>query len=171
MTFYFNADGDTLTLLDIKNTAYTQNVNTYICQFSLNEDWRGIIPFATFIFGDNSYTVPLNEANSCFIPYEVLQHSGNLYVGLFGTSGNEASIKRISTNTQAVSVLNGTYSENTRTPTPPEPQAWEALLSRSIPIIGENGNWYIWEESIKIQTNLQKVRPLKRELTISQRMI
>ena len=156
MIFYFNAEGDTLTLLDIKNKAYTRNVNSYLCKFDLDNSWDKLLCFAVFVSGESTYTVMLSEDNSCFIPYEALQKEGTLQIGLFGSDADESDLKRISTNLQTVPVLKGAYSEDAEEATLPKPDTWELLINRNIPKIGENGNWYVWDIEKKeyVDTNM-----------------
>ena len=97
MIFYFKALGDELKLTEVKNKAYTGNVNSYICEFDLSEDWDGLSVFAVFSGGDDAYTVLLSEDMHCKIPVEMLSAVGTCAVGLFGTNASEDNLMRIST--------------------------------------------------------------------------
>lgn len=153
MFFYFKAEGDNLTLLDVKNTAYTGNINSYICRFKLNRDWDRLTVFAVFYCGENSYTAHLSDDFTCTLPHEVLMDSGAVNIGLFGTNASESDLKRISTNTVNIAVKNGAYSEEAIAPSSSAPDMWEMLLNRNIPQIGDNGNWFIWDTENKAYTD------------------
>ena len=144
MIFYFKADGDKLTLLNIKNTAYTGNINTYGCEFEFTEEWNELSKFMAVMVKDKCYVLGITD-NYCILPYEAVTESGTIQIGVYGTNGSEDDFKRISTNWESISVGEGTYKEDTSAPQIPEPDVWETLLNRNIPQIGENGNWYIWE--------------------------
>ena len=93
LIFYFKAEGDNLSLIEVKNTAYTGNMNSYLCSFELSKDWAGLTAFAVFGSGETTVTSILYEDNTCYIPYEVLQNNSQINIGLFATSASENNPK------------------------------------------------------------------------------
>lgn len=144
MIFYFKTEGDSLSLLDIKNTAVTGNINSYTCRFDLGNDYEGLTTFAVFSCGDDVYTCALSAENSCVIPHEILKNSGIFDIGIFASNGSESNPKRISTGCIQIPVNPGAYKTGSA-PETPAPDVWETLINRNIPKIGENGNWYVWD--------------------------
>ena len=119
----------------------TGNVNTYICHFDIACDIPDLLWFCIFKQGETVYR-QIIENDTCKIPQEVLVNTDPLYIGCYGTNAND-EIKRVSTNLIFFDVKEGAYSESTL-PDTPTPDVWETLVSKTIPIIGENGNWYIF---------------------------
>lgn len=120
----------------------TGNVNTYICHFDIACDIPDLIWFCVFKQGDIVYRQTI-ENNTCKIPQEVLVNTEPLYIGCYGTNAKD-DIKRVSTNLIFFDVKEGAYSESTM-PDTPTPDVWETLVSKTIPIIGENGNWFVYD--------------------------
>lgn len=141
MEFNFTIKNDKLT-----STAYpkgvTGNVNTYTCRFNIECDIAGLIWFCIFKQGDNVYN-QIIEDNTCVMPYEVLTSAEPLYIGCYGTNGDD-DIKRVSTNFICFDVKQGAYSE-ADAPETPTPDIWESLINKNIPYIGDNGNWFIYD--------------------------
>ena len=144
MIFYFKIEGDTLKLLDVKDRASTGNVNSYICDFSKNDDWEALQAFAVFGVEDRMYCAAISE-NRCYIPHEILENEGEILVGVYGTNASESNLKRISTNLERITVNKGAYREEFISSTPSELNMWETLLNKNIPKIGQNKKWYIWD--------------------------
>lgn len=155
MIFYFKALGDELKLTEVKNKTYTGNVNSYICEFDLSDDWDGLSAFAVFSCGDDVYTVLLSEDGQCTIPSEILADVGVYSVGLFATNASENKLKRISTGFLQLSVDKGAYAKE-NAPSVPTPDAWEVLMSKMTPKIGENGNWYVWDSEKNTYSDSKK---------------
>lgn len=120
----------------------TGNVNTYVCHFDIACDIPDLIWFCVFKQGDIVYRQTI-ENNICKIPQEVLVNTEPLYIGCYGTNAKD-DIKRVSTNLIFFDVKEGAYSESTM-PDTPTPDEWETLVSKTIPIIGENGNWFVYD--------------------------
>ena len=141
MEFNFTIKNDKLT-----STAYpkgvTGNVNTYTCRVNIESDIAGIISFCIIKQGDNVYN-QIIEDNTCVMPYEVLTSAEPLYIGCYGTNGDD-DIKRVSTNFICFDVKQGAYSE-ADAPETPTPDIWESLINKNIPYIGDNGNWFIYD--------------------------
>ena len=120
----------------------TGNVNTYVCHFDIACDIPNLLWFCIFKQGETVYR-QIIENNTCKIPQEVLVNTEPLYIGCYGTNAND-DIKRVSTNLIYFEVKEGAYSESTM-PDTPTPDVWETLVSKTIPIIGENGNWFVYD--------------------------
>ena len=120
----------------------TGNVNTYVCQFDIACDIPDLIWFCIFKQGGTVYR-QLIENSSCLIPSEVLVSAEPLYIGCYGTNADD-NITRVSTNLIYFDVKEGAYSEST-IPDTPTPDVWETLVSKTVPIIGENGNWFTYD--------------------------
>ena len=120
----------------------TGNVNVYKCIFDIECEFPDLMWFCVFKQDDSVYR-QLIEDGSCIIPYEVLTNPLPVYIGCYGTTAYE-EIKRVSTNLIQFDVRPGAYSESTA-PEVPEPDVWETLVGRAVPIIGENGNWFLYD--------------------------
>lgn len=145
MIFYFKVSGDCLELIEVKDRAYSGNVNSYICRFELDGKWQGLDCFATFGTGDKFYTVVVTSSGEAVIPEEALLAGETLVVGLFGTNAGGENYVRLSTGFAEIQVGQGAYIPDATAPALPAPDVWEELICRNIPKIGENGNWYIWD--------------------------
>lgn len=141
MEFNFNIKNDRLTSCG-HDFGFTGNVNTYFCRFEVECDIEGLIWFCVFKQGEKIYR-QLIENGLCIIPQEVLKIQVPLYIGCYGTNADD-EIRRISTNLIYFDIKQGAYSEATA-PEAPSPDVWEILVSKTVPIIGENGNWYIYD--------------------------
>ena len=123
-------------------TLYTGNQSAYRFEFSFDKEWDGMQKFITFSDGDNTYVLPLIN-DSALVPSELLCYPGSFFFGLYAT-GEAEEIKRVSSNIINVTVMQGAYSNGTK-PTEPTKELWEKLVSKSVPIIGDNGNWMFWD--------------------------
>ena len=149
MDIKFTAECDRLTS-DI-SAAISGNVNYYKCEFTFSDEWQGLSKYAVFSKKDKAYTVEIKDG-CCFIPKEVLQESGNIAIGVFGTNGSETDYLRISTNPVTALVSTGAYKEGD-TPEPPTPDLWEEYLNQVanaadnvIPYINKSDNhWYVYD--------------------------
>ena len=139
MTHRFKIDNDYLTELTHFD-AVSGNKNTYLCDFDIKCDENGGIWFAVFKNSEGVYVTPI-ENGKCTIPYEILEKENVAYLGCYAECDGE---KRISTNWVLINIGNGAYSDGTA-PTPPEEELWERLLKNSVPVISENGNWFIYD--------------------------
>lgn len=142
MKFYFKVNGDVLTLTNLKKEAFSGNTNTYIAEFSLNDDWDCLLRYAIFTKDEKSYICILDESNSCTLPNEILTGNGVASIGVYGTNLN-SDIKRISTNTVNIEILEGAFTSDS-VPASPTPSVWEQLVRYSVPKIGDNDNWYLY---------------------------
>lgn len=120
----------------------TKNVYNLKMDFS-GEEWNETpLKFCVFITDDKNIISPVLN-NECVIPYEVLTKRDYIKIGVFGE--NETLDKRLTTNFLTVEVRNGSYISEATEPEIPTPDIWEQLVLKTIPYIGENGNWYIWD--------------------------
>jgi len=119
------------------------NTNVYECKFEIESDYNNLTWFATFIKGENAYVVQIVN-NACLVPSEVLSSAGVIKLGCYGTNLSQNAIKRISTNLVYLNIGDGAYREGA-TPTPPTSDVWEALVSKAVPEIGQNENWYTYD--------------------------
>ncbi|MBO5136451.1 MAG: hypothetical protein J6C17_03625 [Clostridia bacterium] len=136
---------------------YTGNVNTYECKFSFSPKWDSFNKFAVFS-GDKNYTVPVTD-DSCKIPKEALKTDRTVYVGIFGSS-KENGTDILSTSLAPIKVSKGAYNEDITETLAPTPEIWQeyintitSLMSHSVPKIGEDACWYIWDEDKKDYIN------------------
>ncbi|MDY3929117.1 MAG: hypothetical protein SOZ34_07130 [Clostridia bacterium] len=144
MTLYLKADGDELKLIDIKNSVYTGNVNSYSCEIDFSSEWEDLNAFALFYVKNTVYTVALLKEKSCIIPNEVLEENGEFSIGLYATNGETDNLKRISTGFVPVKVEDGCFTEGLA-PQAPSADVWEQLISKTVPYIGDNKNWYVYD--------------------------
>ena len=144
MTLYFKADGDELKLIDIKSSVYTGNVNSYICEFELSCEWENMNVFAVFCVNETAYTAALLKDRTCILPNEVLEEEGEFFVGLYATNGDSDNLKRISTGLISARIEKGCFTDGL-TPQIPTPDIWEQLISKTVPHIGDNNNWFVYD--------------------------
>lgn len=144
MQYNFTINNDKI-VCNKNSTPYTGNINTYRCVFDITAKIDNLSWFCVFEREDKAYVQPILN-NECFIPHEVLTSEGTIKIGCYATNLNENDYKRISTNWVYFKSLEGAYSDAS-TPDVPEPDVWEELVLKSVPIIGENGNWYIYDIS------------------------
>lgn len=144
MQYNFTINNDKI-VCNKNSTPYTGNINTYRCVFDITAKIDNLSWFCVFERENKAYVQPILN-NECFIPHEVLTSEGTIKIGCYATNLNENDYKRISTNWVYFNSLEGAYSDAS-TPDVPEPDVWEELVLKSVPIIGENGNWYIYDIS------------------------
>lgn len=138
MIINFKVNGDTIKTSE-KETFYTGNVNSYICEFEFSEDWDKAAAFCVMTNGKKSAVLYIADSK-CTVPSEILSGKGTVKLGLYGTDGN----KRISTNCVMLKVREGAYEIGADDMTMPIPDVWEQLVSKTVPKIGDNGNWLVW---------------------------
>ena len=148
MTYKFKVDNDYLSQIKYYS-GVSGNKNVYMCEFDINCEESGAVWFAVFKKDDEVYIVHI-ENQKCSIPYEVLENAGVVYLGCYAECTGD---KRISTNWIPLTVEKGAYSEGTA-PQPPSEELWETLLKNSVPVIGENGNWFTYDmaEEVYVDT-------------------
>ncbi len=140
MKIDFKIKNDMLVLESQKET-FSGNVNFYECRFDILTN-KELVWICVFKKGDKVYQ-QIIENGVCLIPEEVLLKEGDLEIGCYATS-DAGDFQRISTNWVSVKVSEGAYSEGTA-PEIPQKDVWETLILKNVPIIGENGNWYIFD--------------------------
>lgn len=85
----FRVRGQALTLINpnIKLIPVTDTVNQYLCQFEFSEDWDDLNKVV--VFKNVSYNITkevyLSTSNECYIPWEVLSNSGDIFLEVIGT--------------------------------------------------------------------------------------
>lgn len=145
MQFSFIINNTNLKIAETK-LPYTGNVNSYRCVFDITSDIDNLSWFC--VFGTNgSYYIQQIMGNACYIPAEVLMSENTIQIGCYATNMAENDYKRISTNWVYLKALEGAYTEGSL-PEIPSPDVWETLVSKAIPTIGANGNWYIYDMSL-----------------------
>lgn len=144
MQYDFNVINDKLVCTK-RDTPLTGNVNTYRCVFQIESDIEDLYWFCVFEREGNAYVQPILDGE-CFIPREVLIREGGIKIGCYGTNLKQGDYKRVSTNWVYFNSLEGAYTD-AAVPDVPEPDFWEELVSKSVPMIGENGNWFIYDMS------------------------
>ena len=117
--------------------------NYFYATFTLCDTWEDISSIkAVFCREGDAVLMPLEEGNECLeclIPWEVMTYKGAFEVGIFGDD-------RLLTNLAYVKVGQGCITEGDE-PKPPTPDWFKMVedLTDKYPIIGENGNWYLWD--------------------------
>ncbi|MBQ7985689.1 MAG: hypothetical protein IJ304_00275 [Clostridia bacterium] len=114
------------------------NVGTYICNFDILDN-KGYMWLCVFKKGDTAYKQVIKQGK-CVIPHEVLETCGNIQIGCYGVWDNV----RVSTNWLTFDVAEGAYS-NATVPQEPTPDVWEELMLKTLPYIGESGNWFTYD--------------------------
>lgn len=143
MQYNFFIHNDKLIFNDHVNPR-TGSVNVYECVFNINESVKGLQWFCVFnTEGVNAIVTPIIN-NKCFIPVEVLKDEKSIDIGCYATNGNTEDFKRINTNWLTFRPTKGAYMEG-EAPETPSPDFWETLIFKTVPYIGSNGNWFIYD--------------------------
>ena len=85
----FRVRGQALTLTNPNANLIpvTDTVNQYLCQFEFSEDWDDLNKIV--VFKNVSYNIAkevyLSTSNECYIPWEVLSNSGDIFLEVIGT--------------------------------------------------------------------------------------
>lgn len=120
---------------------YSGNIDTYTFSFDFDENWQGLIKFATFNSGTDTYIVEIND-NIVTVPHEILSSVGVCSFGIFATNAQD-NIKRISSEILEFEISQGAYQEGL-SPDTPTPEIWEELFGKSVPRI-KDGYWYLYD--------------------------
>lgn len=127
MILKYEVNGDDLRLKSSVSQGHTGNVNTYICQFQFNEEWDGLTPFMAIKTGTRYLSPIVITDNQGVVPAEVLENQGVIQIGVYGTSGADATYRRISSGWITLHITEGAYCSGT-TPEIPTPDVWEEYL-------------------------------------------
>ena len=119
---------------------YSGNINTYTFTFQFDENWSGLVKFASFTKDCKTYTVCV-ENGSLAVPAEVLENAGMCFFGVYATNGSD-DVKRMSSERLQIEIKKGAYSKG-EMPHVPSPDVWETLFRKSIPAI-KDGYWCIY---------------------------
>ena len=122
---------------------YTGNVNNYICTFD-NDDSQSLAWYAVFRSGDKAYSAAIKDGQ-CIVPQEVLSKEGQVQIGAYATDFSD-SVRRISTNWVSVDIEDGAYCDASE-PKEPEHDFWEELVLKTVPKIGDDGCWYVYDKA------------------------
>ncbi len=80
----FTVTGNSLSLdEDVYSTGGSVNYDR--CSFDFSEEWEGLERIAVFGIGRDSYRVPLDENDACFIPAPCMEKEGLITIGVYGT--------------------------------------------------------------------------------------
>lgn len=81
-------------ILDEKDKLNAGEYNIHQVEFVFSEEYNGLVKKATFSTKEHSYLVDL-PSNTCIIPYEVLEETGDFEIGAFGyeTNGDELVLR------------------------------------------------------------------------------
>ncbi len=127
MIYSFDVSGDKIILKEA-SVGNTGNLNFYLCKFSFDDVWDNLKKFAVFTSGGKTYTLLL-EDDSCYLPYELLENSGTVEVGIYGSSLSEENPLRISTDFSHIVIKEGAYREGAA-PQVPEAELWEVYFEK-----------------------------------------
>lgn len=95
MNILFNINNQTLLRID-KEPLVSGSQNYVKALFTFSDEWTDCAKTCSFIKGNKTYNQVLDGNNSCYVPVEVLEKSGEFYVALLGTKGSTST--RITTN-------------------------------------------------------------------------
>lgn len=111
--------------------------------FEFLEGWEEYpLRYCSFIRAGKCITAFI-ENNKCTIPYEYIRKPLDFKMGVFGADGEME--KRISTNLLTFSVEPGAYREDATIAQDAPVEIWEELVLKTVPKIGENNNWFLWD--------------------------
>lgn len=104
----------------------SRSVNVYPVMFQFSNDWANLTKVAVFRMHKNVVQVLLDNSLSCTVPWEVLESSGTVEVGVYGTYGDEV---RLPTRWARLGeVFPGAFPG--RDAQPPTPDLWQQELDR-----------------------------------------
>ncbi len=72
--------------------------------FSFSEDWYGAQHIAQFVRGESKYNIELDDANACYVPWELLQTEGTFTVTVWANNLQDEDNIIITTNKVTVAV-------------------------------------------------------------------
>ncbi len=140
MIFEFMIDNDRLKTAE-QRAGNSGSKNVYTCYFEIIGEGDSLIWFCVFRNENDTYLQKL-LGGECIVPYEVLQNFGAVQIGCYAT--DKEGTKRISTNWVNLYIDEGAYCDATA-PEVPAADVWETLVSKTVPIIGDNGNWFLYD--------------------------
>lgn len=140
MIFEFTVNNDYLKSAEV-SAGNSGSKNVYTCQFEIDGEYRSFIWFCVFRGEENTYLQKLVDG-TCMIPYEILKSSGSVQIGCYATDTDGS--KRVSTNWVNLYINEGAYC-NATAPEVPTADVWETLVSKTVPVIGDNGNWFLYD--------------------------
>lgn len=140
MIFEFTINNDYLKSAEV-SAGNSGSKNVYTCQFEIDGEYRSFIWFCVFRSEENTYLQKLIDG-TCMIPYEILKSSGSIQIGCYATDTDGS--KRVSTNWVNLYINEGAYC-NATAPEVPTADVWETLVSKTVPVIGDNGNWFLYD--------------------------
>lgn len=112
-------------LLQKKDTIESGEYNVTPCNFTFTEEYDGLIKTAVFTQKGVSYKMNIIN-NLCQIPYEVLEHTGVVALGVFAYEEQDSNlILRYSPRPTVFNVTQGSYKKNAENSTPPTPTQFE----------------------------------------------
>ena len=151
----FNLRHQAITLLNPGTIVATDSKNYLVANFNfISDDWEYPL---TAVFTSDVEKIPYTilvgqseelEENECFVPWEVLQSSGNVYVSVFCGDLH-------TTNTVKFKVVKSGYTEG-EIPPPPTPTIYEQILQaldRKQPMLTAGQNITISEENVISASN------------------
>lgn len=109
------------------------SVKVYQVKFEFSPEWEGLKRTAVFQFRGRKWSVPLDDSNMVFVPWEALAESGSyLVAGVYGTQGDELVLPTKWVNLGPI-YPGAEPGEESR---PPTPELWELELAKK----GDNLN-------------------------------
>lgn len=143
--------------LTIENDINSGEYNITPCTFEFSEEYEGLTKEAIFSTCENTVkTAILN--NTCTIPSEVLQTSGNVLVGVFAYEIEDEEVSlRYSPTPVYFNVKEGSY-QTGNDPDLPEPSEWEQVLEQINQAITETNNLNIEAEKVDHTTTITITR-------------
>ncbi len=134
----FNINHQIITRNDVFEVV-ADSKNYLLAKFTCSDEWEEKV---TAIFGwGGKYFNVLIEDGICTVPWEVIKAP---FFTVSAVCGD-----RITANEITVAVEESGYVEG-ETPEPPTPDVYAQLLnSIKPPYIGENGNWFLWDNDAK----------------------
>lgn len=124
--------------ITVNNDINAGEYNVTQCNFEFSQEYNNLTKMAVFSTCDSTYKTSILN-NQCTIPYEVLQNSGNVLLGVYGYEGEQELELRYSPKPQYFNVKNGSYKEG-YDPELPEPSEWEQVLEQINQAIEETNN-------------------------------
>lgn len=109
------------------------SVKVYQVKFEFSPEWEDLKRTAVFQFRGRKWSVPLDDSNMVFVPWEALSESGSyLVAGVYGTQGDELVLPTKWVNLGPI-YPGAEPGEESR---PPTPELWELELAKK----GDNLN-------------------------------
>lgn len=135
-----------------KELLTTENVNSVECSFSFSKEYDGLELFAVFYRSAQLNCFVELTDGKCFVPWEMLETEGVLYIGAYGVKNTSDKVeKRATSNAVTVNVVKSLTSSSAANAQTPD----ILRLSANVRSFGAKGNG-VTDDTAAVRTALAK---------------